>query len=177
MSELSCFKACDIRGKPGEELNDEIACRIGCSYARHLNAQRAAAGGETGARHCFRDFACCDSGLPPWLPDAEPVSTADDPLSKPVDERMAALPRSGKTDFRMHEAQARILARILADKNHFQSPSPPVRIDTADGPSMEFTGWRFNLRPSNTEPLLRLNVETRGSHAQAGKRVSHGKAV
>ena len=129
------------------------------------------------ARHCFRDFACCDSGLPPCLPDAEPVSTADGPLSKPVDERMAALPRSGKTDFRMHEAQARILTRILTVKNRFQSPSPPVRTDTADGLSMEFTGWRFNLRPPNTEPLLRLNVETRGSHAQACKRVSHKKAV
>ena len=112
-----------------------------------------------------------------WLPDAEPVSTADGPLSKPVDERMAARPRSGETDFRMHDAQTRIPARILAAKTHFQSHSPPVRTDTADGLSMEFTGWRFNLRPSNIEPLLRLNVETPGSHAQAGKRVSHQKAV
>ena len=129
------------------------------------------------ARHCFRDFARCDSGMTPWLPVAELMGISGDPLSKPVDERMAALPRSGETDFRMHEAQACILARILEAKNQFQSPSPPVCADTADGPSMEFTGWRFNLRPSNTEPLLRLNVETRGSHAQAGKRVSHQKAV
>ena len=177
MSKLSGFQTCDIRGNPGEELYDEIACRIGCAHARHLNARRVAAGGETGVRHYFRDFACRDSGMAPWLPDAEPVSTANDPLSKPVDERMAARPRSGETNFRMHEAQARIPTRILAAKNHFQSPSPPVRTDTADGLSMEFTGWRFNLRPSNTEPLLRLNVETRGSHAQAGKRVSRKRAV
>ena len=171
---MSGFQTCDIRGKPGEKMKDEIiACRIGCAHARHLNARRAAAGGETGVRHYFRDFACRDSGMAPWLPDAEPVSTADDPLSKPVDERMAALPYSGEASFRVHEAQA----HILADKNQFQSPSPPVYADTADGLSMEFTGWRFNLRPSNTEPLLRLNVETRGSHAQAGKRVSHQKAV
>ena len=177
MSKLSCFKARDTRGKSGEGMNDEIACRIGCAHARHMNARRVAAGGETGARHYFRDFAYLGSGMAPWLPDAEPPSTTDDPLSKPVDERIAALPCSGETDFRMHEAQARILAHILADKNHFQSPSPPVRTDTADGLSTEFTGWRFNLRPSNTEPLLRLNVETPGSHAQAGKRVSHQKAV
>ena len=128
-------------------------------------------------RHCFRDFACCGSGMTAWLPVAKLMNTSEDPLSKPVDERMAALPRSGETDFRTHEAQARILAHILAVKNQFQSPSPPVCADTADGLSMKFPGWRFNLRPSNTEPLLRLNVETRGSHAQAGKRVSHQKAV
>ena len=177
MSKLNCFKACDIRGKPGEEINDEVACRIGCTCVQPLNARRAAAGRETGARHYFRDFAYLGSGMAPWLPVAELMGTSGDPLSKPVDERMAALPRSGETDFRTHEAQARIPARILAAKNHFQSPSPPVRTDTADGLSMKFPGWRFNLRPSNTEPLLRLNVETRGSHAQAGKRVSHGKAV
>ena len=81
MTKLSCFKACNIYGKLGEGLNAEIAYRTSCTYIRHLDTRRVAGGGEMGAHHYFRDFACCDSGAIPWLPVAELISIDDNPLS------------------------------------------------------------------------------------------------
>lgn len=182
MSKLSYFKACDIRGKQGEdrqggELNDETAYGIGCACAQHLNAWHASVGGETRADHYFRDFARCDSTMTPWLPVAEPMSAADNPLPKPTDKRITVHPCSGEVNFRVHNVQADAQPRILAVKNHFQSTSSPVLTDTTDGPSVEFTGCRFNLRPSKTKPLLRFNVENRGNYAQAGKRPSQIETI
>lgn len=121
-----------------------------------MRAENAIYGGEMSAHHYFRDFAYCDSGMIPWLLVAELISKFNKPLSALVAERVAAYPCSGEINYRVADAQASI--RNIRD--HF-APSC-LKVDETDGLSMEFEDWRFNLRMSNTEPLLRLNIETRG---------------
>ena len=109
------------------------------------------------AHHYFRDFAYCDSGMIPWLLVAALMSETGKTLAQLVDERIEAFPCSGEINYKVDDVKA-TLSRILA---HFQ-PLNPV-LDETDGISLAFQDWRFNLRGSNTEPLLRLNVESRGS--------------
>ena len=121
-----------------------------------MRAENAIYGGEMSAHHYFRDFAYCDSGMIPWLLVAELISLKQKPLSQLVGERIAAYPCSGEINYKVTDAKAAI-ARVQA---HFAPLKP--RTDVTDGISLEFTDWRLNLRSSNTEPLLRLNVETKG---------------
>lgn len=130
-----------------------------------MRAEDAIYGGEMSAHHYFREFAYCDSGMIPWLLVAQMVSDSGQSLGELVAERMRRFPCSGEINFRVESAEA-TLARILA---HFED-QPPM-LDRTDGVSFEFPQWRFNLRSSNTEPLLRLNVETRGDAAMLHERV------
>ena len=114
-------------------------------------------GGEMSAHHYFRRFAYCDSGMIPWLLVTQILSETGRSLSSLVGERMAAFPVSGELNYRVPDsaaAMAAIEARYARDAR---------KVDRTDGQSYEFADWRFNLRTSNTEPLLRLNVEARGS--------------
>ncbi|KAA0350010.1 colanic acid biosynthesis phosphomannomutase CpsG [Salmonella enterica] len=113
-------------------------------------------GGEMSAHHYFRDFAYCDSGMIPWLLVAELVCLKRQSLGELVCDRMAAFPASGEINSRLAEPAAAI-ARVEA---HFAEEAQAV--DRTDGLSMSFPDWRFNLRSSNTEPVVRLNVESRG---------------
>lgn len=122
-----------------------------------MRAENAIYGGEMSAHHYFRDFAYCDSGMIPWLLVAELISTSGKPLSTFVEERMEAHPCSGEINYRVTDVKASIRKVI----DHL-APSC-IKRDETDGISMEFADWRFNLRMSNTEPLLRLNVESRGN--------------
>jgi phosphomannomutase/phosphomannomutase/phosphoglucomutase len=124
-----------------------------------MRAENAIYGGEMSAHHYFRDFAYCDSGMIPWLLVTELLSRSGKRLSKLVDERIAAYPCSGEINYRVNDVKQTI-ERILS---HYL-PQDPV-VDRTDGVSVEFPTWRFNLRGSNTEPLLRLNVEARGDAA------------
>ena len=121
-----------------------------------MRSENAVYGGEMSAHHYFRDFAYCDSGMIPWLLIADLISRTGMPLAEMVEDRMQAFPCSGEINFRVADAKASIDA-ILA---HFSVLSPVL--DYTDGLSADFGDWRFNLRSSNTEPLLRLNVESRG---------------
>ncbi len=121
-----------------------------------MRAENAAYGGEMSAHHYFRDFAYCDSGMIPWLLIADLISATGAPLADMVEDRMQAFPCSGEINFRVKDAKASI-ERILT---HYSELSPAL--DHTDGLSADFGDWRFNLRSSNTEPLLRLNVESRG---------------
>jgi phosphomannomutase len=114
-------------------------------------------GGEMSAHHYFRRFAYCDSGMIPWLLMTQILSETGRSLSSLVDERIAAFPASGELNYRVPDsaaAMAAVEARYAAQA---------LEVDRTDGQSYEFADWRFNLRTSNTEPLLRLNVEARGS--------------
>lgn len=153
-----------------------------------MRSENAVYGGEMSAHHYFRDFAYCDSGMIPWLLVAEYMSTSGKPLSALVDARIKAYPCSGEINFRVADAK-QVVARIEAHysnameegeagewvvgsgdsgNTHYplpgysHSPLPTPQTDRTDGLSMDFGSWRFNLRSSNTEPLLRLNVESRG---------------
>jgi phosphomannomutase len=121
-----------------------------------MRLEDAVYGGEMSAHHYFREFAYCDSGMIPWLLVAELVSRSGRPLSALVEERMAAFPASGEINRTLDDPPA-VLAMMEA---HYADAA--IAIDHTDGLSMEFADWRFNLRASNTEPLVRLNVESRG---------------
>jgi phosphomannomutase/phosphoglucomutase len=121
-----------------------------------MRSENAIYGGEMSAHHYFRDFAYCDSGMIPWLLIANLISRSGQSLASMVEDRMLAYPCSGEINFRVQDA-ASAIERVL---RQYEAESP--QIDNTDGISAEFGSWRFNLRSSNTEPLLRLNVETRG---------------
>ena len=114
-------------------------------------------GGEMSAHHYFRDFSYADSGMIPWLLVAEIMSQTGKSLAALVEERMALFPASGEIN-RTVDDDAEVLARI---EKLFVKDA--LAVDHVDGVSVEFADWRFNLRASNTEPLVRLNVETRNA--------------
>jgi phosphomannomutase len=116
-------------------------------------------GGEMSAHHYFRRFAYCDSGMIPWLIVAQILSETGQKLSALVGERIGLFPVSGELNYRVPDSKAAIAA--------FEQRYAPeaIAVDRTDGVSFEFPQWRFNLRTSNTEPLIRLNVEARDSVA------------
>jgi len=124
-----------------------------------MRREDAAYGGEMSAHHYFREFAYCDSGMIPWLLVAQEMSLTGRPLSALVGEMQSAYPASGEINRRLADPAAAI-ARAQA-----RYAGQALATDRTDGLSLEFARWRFNLRMSNTEPVLRLNVETRGDAA------------
>jgi len=116
-------------------------------------------GGEMSAHHYFREFAYADSGMIPWLLVAELLSTTGKTLSSLVGERQAMFPASGEINREVANAQATLQAL------HDRYAGDALFVDAIDGYSFEFAEWRFNIRMSNTEPVVRLNVESRGDVA------------
>lgn len=131
-----------------------------------MRKENAAYGGEMSAHHYFRDFTYCDSGMIPWLLIAELIGRRGRRLSQLVEERMAVWPCSGEINYRVVDVND-VLGRVEA---HYASAA--IAVDRTDGLGMSFEDWRFNLRASNTEPLLRLNVETRADTGGINRRVS-----
>ncbi|HIE0126373.1 phosphomannomutase [Stenotrophomonas maltophilia] len=137
-----------------------VQCKSGHAFIKEkMRAEDAVYGGEMSAHHYFREFAYADSGMIPWLLIAQLVSESGRSLADWVEDRMAAYPCSGEINFKVDDAKAAV-ARVM---EHFAAQSPAL--DHTDGISADFGDWRFNLRSSNTEPLLRLNVEARGDAA------------
>ena len=124
-----------------------------------MRADDAVYGGEMSAHHYFRDFAYCDSGMLPALYVLREMARSGRPLSALVGDMQAAYPASGEINRRLDDAAAAI-ARVEA-----RYADSALVVDRTDGLSCEFADWRFNLRCSNTEPLVRLNVESRGDAA------------
>ncbi|MBW2475978.1 MAG: phosphomannomutase [Deltaproteobacteria bacterium] len=120
-----------------------------------MRSEDALYGGEMSAHHYFRDFAYCDSGMIPWLLVVELMCRTGQRLSELVGERMAIYPASGEINRVLQDSAA----AIAAVEKHYAPQA--LSIDYTDGLSIEFANWRFNLRMSNTEPVLRLNVEAR----------------
>jgi len=120
-------------------------------------------GGEMSAHHYFRDFAYCDSGMIPWLVVLQVMSETGKSLSQLVGERMRLFPASGEINRKLDASKGGAKA-VLARAEAAYAPQAKS-VDHTDGLSVEFDTWRFNLRASNTEPLVRLNVETRGDAA------------
>ncbi len=133
-----------------------IASKTGHAFIKErMRLEDAIYGGEMSAHHYFRDFAYCDSGMIPWLLVAGLIASRKQPLSAMVAERLDAYPCSGEIN-RTIENPAEVLARAEA-----AYAGEAVLVDHIDGLSMSFADWRFNLRMSNTEPVVRLNVESR----------------
>jgi len=143
-----------VRANGGEP----VLCKSGHAFIKQkMREVDAIYGGEMSAHHYFRDFYYCDSGMIPWLRVLQAMCERGQPLSALVAERMRRYPASGEINRRLEGEAAPVLARVRA---HYEREA--VAIDRTDGLSIELADWRFNLRASNTEPLVRLNVESRG---------------
>lgn len=133
-----------------------VMSKSGHAFMKDVMRQADAAyGGEMSAHHYFRAFGYCDSGQIPWLLVTQLLSHSGSKLSALVGERIAKFPASGEINRRVADA----VATIKRVQERYQPGS--LSVDFTDGLSIEFEQWRFNLRSSNTEPLIRLNVESR----------------
>jgi phosphomannomutase len=142
-----------------------IESKTGHAFIKErMRAEDAIYGGEMSAHHYFRDFAYCDNGTIPWLLVAALIGDSGEPLSRLVGDRMRAYPASGEINRTVADIPSTL---ALIEQRYADEDAVLKRID---GLSMEFADWRFNLRGSNTEPVLRLNVETRGDHALMQRR-------
>ena len=146
----------DVVGKSGGKA---VASKTGHAFVKAaMRTRDAIYGGEMSAHHYFRDFSYCDSGMIPWLLIWEYLSTSNLSLSDLISERRNCFPSSGEMNFTVPDAST-CMERV---QKYFVSKAAST--DELDGLSMSFVNWRFNLRKSNTEPLVRLNVETSGDH-------------
>lgn len=133
-----------------------VQSKSGHSFIKDkMREHNAVYGGEMSAHHYFRDFSYCDSGMIPWLLVVSVLSETQQSLSSLVEEMITKFPCSGEINFKVTDTQVTI--QKLFD--HFADQNPSI--DHTDGLSLDFGAWRFNVRASNTEPLLRLNIETR----------------
>ncbi len=136
-----------------------------------MRREGAVYGGEMSAHHYFRGFMACDSGMIPWLMVARLVSQSGKGLTDMVGAMRRDFPSSGEINFRVADLPS-VVRRVEA------ALSPLARgIDRTDGMSLDFGGWRMNLRASNTEPLLRLNVEARGDAGLVAEGVARVKGL
>ncbi|MDH3390067.1 MAG: phosphomannomutase [Gammaproteobacteria bacterium] len=144
---------------------EAVQSKAGHAFIKEtMRAVNGIYGGEMSAHHYFRDFGYCDSGMIPWLLLAEMISTQNKTLAELVDERIERYPVSGEINVEVKDPRA-VLEKVQV---HFADL--PHQIDRIDGLGMDFGDWRFNLRASNTEPLLRMNVESRGDQALMERR-------
>ncbi|MDR0234798.1 phosphomannomutase CpsG [Acinetobacter sp.] len=135
-----------------------ITIQSKCGHAFIKDVMRehnAVYGGEMSAHHYFRDFAYCDSGMIPWLLAVLVISEKQQSLSSLVEGMIERFPCSGEINFKVEDTQDTI-QKIF---DHFADLNPAI--DQTDGVSLDFGAWRLNVRASNTEPLLRLNIESR----------------
>ena len=147
----------DIVSEAGGEA---VQSKSGHSFMKEkMRATNAIYGGEMSAHHYFRKFSYADSGMIPWLLVVELLSTTGKPLSALIDGRMAKYPVSGEINRKVDNPNSTLEAL------HQRYAGDALSIDDIDGYSFEFAEWRFNIRMSNTEPVVRLNVESRGNVA------------
>ena len=159
----------DVVANAGGEA---VQSRTGHAFIKQkMRDTGAIYGGEMSAHHYFRDFVACDSGMIPWLLVIELMGRRGASLAELIEARRVAFPSSGEINFRLGDVPAAV-ARVEA----IFAPNAVSR-DTTDGLSLDFTDWRFNLRTSNTEPLLRLNVETRGNTALLAQKIVELKSL
>lgn len=136
-----------------------VRCKSGHAFMKEcMRVNEVLYGGEMSAHHYFKDFSYCDSGMIPWLLVAELLFTTGKTLSELVSERMEKFPCSGEINRKVDDSAA-VLAAIEAKY------AAGGQVDKLDGLSIDYDNWRFNVRVSNTEPVMRLNVETRGDKA------------
>ena len=135
-----------------------IISRTGHAFLKQkMRKHKAIYGGEISAHHYFRDFCYCDSGMIPWLLIAEKICSSGKSLSVLIKERQKLFPSSGEINFELQKP----MEKIKKVENFYRGKG--LKDTDIDGLSIDFGDWRFNLRSSNTEALVRLNLETRGS--------------
>ena len=159
----------DIVANAGGEA---VKSKSGHSFIKEkMREVNGAYGGEMSAHHYFRDFSYADSGMIPWLLVAELISVSGKSLSQLVGERMKMYPASGEINRKVADAKATLQAL------HDSYAADALDVDDTDGYSFEFSQWRFNIRMSNTEPVVRLNVETRGDQGLLEEKTAEVLAI
>ena len=154
-----------------EKSGIAVQSKTGHAFIKQtMRTHEAVYGGEMSAHHYFRDFAYCDSGMIPWLLMAELISTSGKSLGDLVADRFKKFPSSGEQNFTVSDPD-KVIAAILAKYGYIAA------LDDMDGVSLSFPDWRFNLRKSNTEPLIRLNVEARGEQAGLEQKINDLKKL
>ena len=149
-----------------------VASKTGHAYVKaKMRDTNAIYGGEMSAHHYFRDFAYCDSGMIPWIIIWELLSQSKASLFELFLERKKCFPSSGEINFSVLDTASKLKQ---VKEIYFADAKA---IDEIDGLSIYFDRWRFNLRQSNTEPLVRLNVETRGDEELLKEKVKELKAI
>ncbi|CAN8139659.1 phosphomannomutase [Thiomicrorhabdus sp. 6S2-11] len=151
---------------------EPIQSKTGHAFIKeHMRKVDAIYGGEMSAHHYFKDFFYCDSGMIPWLLILQLISRTGKTLHQLVAERTAAYPCSGELNYKVQNSK-QIIQTV---QETFAEQNPTV--DLTDGLGLEFAEWRLNIRTSNTEPLLRLNVESRGNVALVQDKVRQVEAI
>lgn len=149
-----------------------VLCKTGHAFIKErMRQENAIYGGEMSAHHYFRDFAFCDSGMIPWLLLAQTMSRTKQTLGQLVADMQRRYPASGEINLKLTDATA-ALAKVRA-----AFAAGAVSVDETDGVSIEHARWRVNVRASNTEPVVRVNVETRGDHELMRERTEAVLAV
>ena len=144
-----------------------IQSKTGHAFIKErMRSEDAVYGGEMSAHHYFRNFAYCDSGMIPWLFLVERIGRNGIALDVLLKQQITDFPCSGEINFHVDDAKA-VVQRIV---EHYQELQPSL--DYTDGVSADFGDWRFNLRSSNTEPLLRLNIEARRNQTLVEQRLA-----
>ncbi|MGP9704008.1 phosphomannomutase CpsG [Psychrobacter sp. AOP31-E1-50] len=155
-----------------EHNGKAVISKSGHSFIKQVMRDSGAVyGGEMSAHHYFRDFCYCDSGMIPWLLTIELLSITGKTLSELVTGYIAAYPSSGELNFRLTTHDAPTIISAIEDKFSTDNPTKSM----LDGLSLNFGDWRFNIRASNTEPLIRLNIETRGDKPLLNKKIQEIK--
>ena len=158
-----------VRSAGGEPFRN----RAGHSYVKQrMRDEDAVYGGESSAHHYFRDFLYCDSGTIPWILMAGILSAQGGSLAERTAERRQRYPTSGEINLPASGNPAALIQRM--EQKYARQGG---KADHTDGLSVEFPGWRFNLRPSNTEPLLRLNLESRANPNLLAKKTAELKSA
>lgn len=149
-----------VKNAGGEPIQE----RTGHVFMKErMRKEKAVYGGEMSSHHFFRDFYYCDSGMLPWLLVAELMSKTNKSLKELIDEAMTVYPCSGDKTYKVSDPKAVVAKIASVYKNDAQA-----LVDTRDGLSVEYPDWRFNVRASNTEPVLRITLETRGDVQAVG---------
>ena len=149
-----------------------IQSKTGHSFIKQsMRLNNAIYGGEMSAHHYFRDFSYCDSGMIPWLLITELLSSSGISLRNLVKSRFNAFPSSGENNFVVKDPE------VAINKVLHKYKSDAISIDETDGVSLTFENWRFNLRRSNNEPLVRLNIEGRGDKINIQKKLEKIKKL
>ncbi|MGJ8528070.1 phosphomannomutase [Maritalea sp.] len=144
-----------------------IVSKTGHAFFKQImREEKAIYGGEMSAHHYFDDFSYCDTGMLPWLAIVSEISASGKTLKEMVQERIQKFPCSGEINFTVNDAP-----KIIANIEATYAPDA-LKVEHIDGLSVEYENWRFNIRSSNTEPLLRINVETRGDKALVEQKVA-----
>lgn len=141
------------------------------NFKAALRNDGAIYGGEMSHHHYFRDFAFCDSGMVPWLLIAQILSSSQQNLSNLIEDRLSKFPSSGEHNFKLSDP-SKAIERVVSE-----FAPRAISKDNIDGVSLSFDKWRFNIRCSNTEPLVRLNIEARGDNRIVAEELANISAL